>query len=273
MKWFSDVAMLAGEWLLLMVIPLVFGIIIGWFLWYRNWRRAEAEKKSVEKELISCRDERDSISVGWGEEMQSMKNKLHVCREEIVKIENTKKQALQALEDRIRVLEDEKNQLLMAAEEVTVAVETPAVDELQAPSVEEADEVLPIEEIIEERIVGDIAGVDRAESLKNEPKQMSIIDLSPDKQMSDEDIFKQQLALASDGRVIDYEDDLKLISGVGPKMEKLLKDFGVKTFYQLSNFKDEGIHALNDRIDAFPGRIERDDWIGQAKTLHDKFHE
>lgn len=85
--------------------------------------------------------------------------------------------------------------------------------------------------------------------------------------------FDRQLAESKKGVLIDYVDDLKQISGVGPKMEQILHDFGVKTFIQLSKFDQEGVNALNEKIDAFPGRIERDNWIGQAKELHIKLHE
>jgi len=83
-----------------------------------------------------------------------------------------------------------------------------------------------------------------------------------------QDAFDKQLAEANKGMVFDYTNDLKLISGVGPKMEKLLHDFGITTFYHLSKLDKNGVEALNDKLEFFPGRIERDDWIGQAKAFH-----
>jgi NADH-quinone oxidoreductase subunit E len=61
-------------------------------------------------------------------------------------------------------------------------------------------------------------------------------------------------------------DDLKLIAGVGPKIERTLNDLGVFTFEQISNWKK----AEREWVDGylkFHGRIERDDWIKQAKAL------
>lgn len=86
------------------------------------------------------------------------------------------------------------------------------------------------------------------------------------------DAFEKQLAEANKGVKIEYVDDLKIISGVGPKLEKMLHEFGIKSFYQLSQLDNEGINALNEKIEFFPGRMERDNWIGQAKELHKKFH-
>ena len=86
------------------------------------------------------------------------------------------------------------------------------------------------------------------------------------------DAFEKQLAEANKGVRIEYVDDLKIISGVGPKLEKMLHEFGIKSFYQLSRLDNEGINALNEKIEFFPGRMERDNWIGQAKELHKKLH-
>lgn len=61
-------------------------------------------------------------------------------------------------------------------------------------------------------------------------------------------------------------DDLKLISGVGPKLEKTLNDLGIYTYRQIAGWKK----SERDWVDGylkFKGRIERDDWVKQAKAL------
>ena len=55
-------------------------------------------------------------------------------------------------------------------------------------------------------------------------------------------------------------------------MEKLLNSNGLKTFLQVSLLDDAGVSALNDRLEFFPGRILRDDWVGQAGSLHSEHH-
>jgi|GEM_PF-816716 len=62
-------------------------------------------------------------------------------------------------------------------------------------------------------------------------------------------------------------DDLKLISGVGPKLEKLLNKNGVYYFRQIGAWNKSNVKMVNDKLDAFPGRIERDEWVRQAKGL------
>lgn len=64
-------------------------------------------------------------------------------------------------------------------------------------------------------------------------------------------------------------DDLKAISGVGPKLEKVLNDLGIWTYGQVAAWSDEQIAWLDEHL-GFPGRIGRDDWIGQAKKLGGK---
>ena len=59
------------------------------------------------------------------------------------------------------------------------------------------------------------------------------------------------------------KDDLKKISGVGPKLEGVLNEIGVYHFWQVAEWGPAEIEYMDDRL-SFKGRIERDDWIKQA---------
>ncbi len=59
------------------------------------------------------------------------------------------------------------------------------------------------------------------------------------------------------------KDDLKKISGVGPKLEGVLNELGVYHFWQVAEWGPAEIEYMDDRL-SFKGRIERDDWIKQA---------
>ncbi|PLX37873.1 MAG: 50S ribosomal protein L21 [Hyphomicrobiales bacterium] len=61
-------------------------------------------------------------------------------------------------------------------------------------------------------------------------------------------------------------DDLKKISGVGPVLEKKLNALGITQFAQVAAFTAEDIARVDDAL-SFKGRIERDDWLGQAAKL------
>jgi NADH-quinone oxidoreductase subunit E len=64
-------------------------------------------------------------------------------------------------------------------------------------------------------------------------------------------------------------DDLKLISGVGPKLEQVLNGLGVWTFAQIAGWTAEEVAWVDDYL-AFAGRIGRDDWLKQAAELAGK---
>lgn len=61
-------------------------------------------------------------------------------------------------------------------------------------------------------------------------------------------------------------DDLKRISGIGPKYEKLLNSIGVWYYDQIASWNDDEINWLDQRLE-FPGRIRRDNWQEQARVL------
>ncbi|MCO4817984.1 MAG: DUF3341 domain-containing protein [Bacteroidetes bacterium] len=69
---------------------------------------------------------------------------------------------------------------------------------------------------------------------------------------------------------IDQKDDLKEISGVGPVYEEKLNSIGIFTFEQVSKLTPESIKAIEELTKYFPGKIEREDWVSQAKNLMDK---
>jgi peptide/nickel transport system ATP-binding protein len=61
-------------------------------------------------------------------------------------------------------------------------------------------------------------------------------------------------------------DDLKLISGVGPRIETLLNDLGIYRYSQVAAWKKNERDWVDGYL-RFKGRIERDDWVRQAKAL------
>lgn len=63
------------------------------------------------------------------------------------------------------------------------------------------------------------------------------------------------------------KDDLQKIKGIGPFIEKKLNALGIYTFEQVSRFDEQTGDLVNEIIDFFPGRINRDNWKDQAATL------
>ncbi|MEW4467573.1 hypothetical protein AB1K62_07065 [Parasphingorhabdus sp. JC815] len=62
-------------------------------------------------------------------------------------------------------------------------------------------------------------------------------------------------------------DNLRLIKGVGPKLNTLLNDLGITRFDQIAEWKEAEIEEVDKYLGSFSGRITRDSWIGQAKFL------
>ncbi|MCA0032677.1 NADH-ubiquinone dehydrogenase [Mesorhizobium sp. B263B2A] len=63
--------------------------------------------------------------------------------------------------------------------------------------------------------------------------------------------------------------DLKAISGIGPKLEKVLNGLGIWTYAQIAAWSPQEIAWVDDYL-SFNGRIGRDDWTAQATVLSAK---
>jgi len=62
-------------------------------------------------------------------------------------------------------------------------------------------------------------------------------------------------------------DDLKKISGVGPKLEKLLNSMGFFHFDQIADWTSAEIGWVDENLEGFKGRVTRDKWVEQAKEF------
>lgn len=62
-------------------------------------------------------------------------------------------------------------------------------------------------------------------------------------------------------------DDLTKIVGIGKVFEKMLHDLGIRSYRQIANFGPADIARVNMELKEFKGRMEQDDWVGQAKEL------
>ncbi len=71
--------------------------------------------------------------------------------------------------------------------------------------------------------------------------------------------------------VAEHVDDLKVIRGIGPRMEELLTTLGITSWEQLAELDAAGVSRVDDALSEFPGRIERDQWVDQARELLSQF--
>jgi len=63
-----------------------------------------------------------------------------------------------------------------------------------------------------------------------------------------------------------FKDDVKLIGGVGPALEKKLAAAGITSLTQIAALSADDIVRVEGELN-FKGRIEREEWIEQAKEL------
>ena len=108
-------------------------------------------------------------------------------------------------------------------------------------------------------------------SVQEEPTTNRIVEKKAE-DLSEEDFSKNQSTLLERVGSADASeaDDLKLISGVGPVLEKTLNSIGIYTFGQVSKMTSEEYNLLDSLAKSFPGRAERDNWASQAKDLMNK---
>lgn len=71
------------------------------------------------------------------------------------------------------------------------------------------------------------------------------------------------LAAPRDGKA----DDLKIIKGVGPKLEQLCHQLGFYHYDQVAHWTAEEVAWVDDNLEGFKGRVTRDRWVPQAKAI------
>ena len=162
--------------------------------------------------------------------------------------------------------------------ESSAAASTPAPKFLDAPNGEPDDlqKILGIGSVLEEKLheMGIYHYSQIAEFTSSDIENINTHLNFPGRIERDEWIPQaQELMKGGEGRQLKFldgpdgePDDLKKVSGIGPVIENRLNELGIYHFSQIAKFEQRDIDLVNDAI-AFPGRIERDEWIDQAANL------
>lgn len=84
------------------------------------------------------------------------------------------------------------------------------------------------------------------------------------------DVRRATIVQGSEGRaaIEEQRDDLQKIIGIGKVFENTLHDLGVFSYRQIAAFTLSDIARVNVELKECKGRMEQDDWIGQARELH-----
>ena len=124
--------------------------------------------------------------------------------------------------------------------------------------------------------------MDASSSMIEESVMLADPEPEVDEEPEDEPEFEEFLDMDSDNDDDEDEDDpveqplngskdnLKLIKGVGPAIEKTLNELGIFSFDQIADMSEYDIDRVANRLRGFRSRIYREDWIGQARELRDQ---
>jgi predicted flap endonuclease-1-like 5' DNA nuclease len=79
--------------------------------------------------------------------------------------------------------------------------------------------------------------------------------------------LESQLKKAKSAPATATGEDLKVIKGIGPKFEKLLRSVGVTALAQIAAWSEADIDSIAAKLGVKAERIRKDDWVGNAKRL------
>ncbi len=157
---------------------------------------------------------------------------------------------------------------------------TPAMEEALAQPEKAADEKVKDAKKPAKKAAKDDKPSDKKDKDKGEEKKAEAKKTAPKKAADKKAAVKKadEKAAAKDKKGGGFErlkkpdgdvDDLKELTGIGPVLEKTLNEFGIYHYRQIAGLKKAEIAEIDEALN-FKGRIERDDWIKQAKELANK---
>ncbi len=80
--------------------------------------------------------------------------------------------------------------------------------------------------------------------------------------------LQQAVAVTGGAATAPATDDLRLIWGIGPVLEKRLNEYGISTFRQIALWTKQDIIDFETHLPAFKNRVERDQWVAGAREEH-----
>ena len=123
-----------------------------------------------------------------------------------------------------------------------------------------------VETIIEPEVRADAASGNGVDHL---PDDYDPVDYGPGDEHPDDDRLDDRPDDSEEGTST-LRDDLQMIKGVGPAIEKTLNELGIFRYGQIAGMSEYDIDRIAKRLKGFRSRIYREDWIGQARTLDDQ---
>ncbi len=223
---------LMGEIWLLLLLAALLGLLAGWFIWGRRTPEDAGEVNRLRAALDAC----------------NAKGRDQTAR--ITGLEGDLSAAKAAASESAA-----KAERAMAANAAAASISAAAVVTQADPKAAASNGQAPSAEAKPAQAKAAKAASPAPASKPDSGKAASAAPKAADKPKS--------LTKARGGK----PDDLKLIKGVGPKLEALCNKLGFYHFDQIASWTEKEIAWVDGNLEGFKGRVTREDWVQQARDL------
>jgi len=255
------------------------------FIKSREFYKAELKKafekrQALEVSIDNSKAEQDSLRnllTGSRSEQESVNRMLESARNRLAEIDKLERDVVRLEADNAQL----KHDAALAKQEIdSLNRDVAELDELRVQN-SEMSEVVKSMEASRRQYENDAKryqGVASESEKQSETLRMRLDEVEKnflqleEQQQNAIKQAREDAVTANDPNAFDDEpvqevDDLKQIIGIGKVFEGALNELGVYSFRQLANFGITDIARVNAKLKEFRGRMEQDDWIGQAKEL------
>ncbi|MGI9219941.1 MAG: hypothetical protein ACR2QS_02775, partial [Woeseiaceae bacterium] len=247
---------------------------------YKNeLTKAFERRRAVEIKLDDARAEQDSFANllrSSVSEKESVNNMLAAAKKRLDNIDELEQKAIELEAENAQL----KHDAAIAQQEIDVLRrDVEELDELKVQNKELAQCVTSLEDSrrqyeTDARRYKERAGQSEQKSetlrIKLDEVEQNFLDIEKQQRKALKDARKATVARSNSKKTKASveRDDLQEIVGIGKVFEQALHELGIFTFRQIANFDISDIARVNAELKDFRGRMEQDDWIGQAKELH-----
>jgi len=237
----------------------------------RDQLQSDAATRSGNEDLLRKKDERIAKLAreleNWQNRLPPLIERFRERNEQAERLETE----LKIAEDRIRVLEIERESVGQTRIEPVRDPEqlTDGLDASNDPA-DSFDEETPDFETDALEEDEPVAEQETEDGDTPESDAESLPEAGHEPEHEPEDEPEPESEVTADTGAHVSRDDLKMIKGVGPAIEKTLNEIGIFRFEQIADMSEYDIDRVAKRLRGFHSRIYREDWIGQARDLLDQ---
>ncbi len=249
---------------------------------YKNeLTKAFERRRTVEIKLDDARAEQDSFANllrSSVSEKESVNKMLSAAKRRLDNIDALEKKSIELEADNAQL----KHDATIAQQEIEVLQrDVEELDELKVHNKELSQCVTSLEDSRKQyetdaQRYRQRAGQSEQKSetlrIKLDEVEQNFLDIEKQQSKALKDARKATVTRKSNGKSQPPEkrDDLQEIVGIGKVFEQALHELDIFSFRQIANFDISDVARVNAELKEFRGRMEQDDWIGQAKELHFK---